>query len=115
MHVPLICTVFAVSVNLQLVVGQCTGCEVSSENITETAKNESPLEDSDEPSLPLWLDIGKVDVEKIAVNVVEWVQNTWNSGVKLKLHLLKNEQNDTLVNVRFKNVDPVTENNEGEN
>lgn len=116
MHVPVICAVFAICVNLQLVVGQCTGCEceVSAENITEALKNESPLEDCNEPSLPLWLDFGKLDVERIAGNVVEWVQNAWNSGVKLKMSILKNEQNDTLVNVHFRDADPVTDNNEGE-
>lgn len=115
MHVFLVSVVLVFCINLQLVVSQCTGCEceVSQENLTEVVKNETPLEDSDELFLPSWMDIEKLDVERIANGLVDWVQNAWNSGVKLKLNILKNEQNDTLVNVHFKDVDPVTDNNEG--
>lgn len=112
MHGPLICAVFAICIYLQSVVSR-TACEyeVRRKNATVTSENESPYEGCKKQCSPSWLDIGKLDVERTANSAVNWMRNVWNSEVKLKFRILRNEENDTLLIVQFKNVDPTTDTN----
>ncbi|XKL66944.1 hypothetical protein PGB90_010364 [Kerria lacca] len=83
---------------------QYTGCEYENTGENDPQRRESAIPVTGLNSCSFWTRfIDSINLRKITTNAFDIWQKIWNSGLTLKFNVSKNDENDTLVNVRFDN------------